>query len=87
MSDRSMRSEVDRAPGSTSDASVRSRSESVGPELLGVASRGRRGSTPAKRGQLNTFKALVPERQGHNLALTVFLVPHSLDSVKADMSD
>jgi len=34
----------------------------------------------AKREHLRRFKALVPESQGHNLALTVSCAPHSLDS-------
>jgi hypothetical protein len=33
----------------------------------------------AKREQLKWFQVLLPENQGQNLALTVLLVPHSLD--------
>ena len=38
------------------------------------------GRFRAKRGQLNRVKGLLPESQGHNLALTGLYVPYSLDS-------
>ena len=34
----------------------------------------------AKRAQLHRFQGLLPESQGHNLALTVLYVPYSLIS-------
>jgi len=37
----------------------------------------------ARREQLEKFQGLLPESQGHNLALTALCVPSSLDSKKA----
>jgi hypothetical protein len=38
------------------------------------------GLPPAKTEQLDRFCGLLPERQGHDLAVTVLYVPYSLDS-------
>jgi len=35
---------------------------------------------PSEREELERFQGLLPESQGHNLALTVLCVPYSLDS-------